>query len=372
MQATSAKWAPALTTDHGRVVKVNVLYAGSIVAEDVPFVDGSIGVDRGSDVRRTLTLTIADPADFPTSETDTYGVNGQRIYVEGGIRYLDGTPEVVPLGTFVISGVSGDIHTGPLTVSALGLEVLLKTEFETASSTAGFANAAAFIEWHLTDTIPDVSFVDLSSTGTSPVATKTWEPGAEKWSALTEVATSAGAELYCDAAGTFVLADTPNIAFATPVWDVLAGEGGVMVSAEMAISRDGVKNRVIVSGENSEDNTPHVSAVATIDDPADPLRYGGPFGKQTKTYASSLITSIPGAQSAANTLLSKYRAPNRTVSLSTVPNYALDAADCIRVRYWNDVKPPELHLAQSFTVPLSVGSNAPFPIDTVSGKDDTP
>ncbi|MFJ9961082.1 DUF5047 domain-containing protein [Streptomyces avermitilis] len=370
MQPVSGKWAPALTTDHGRTVKVNVLYNGSIVAEDVAFSEGSVSVDRGSEVRRTLSLTIPDPADFPHSETDTYGVYGQRIYVEGGLRYLDGSTESVPLGTFVITSVSGDIHTGPLTVQAAGLEVLLKTEFETATSTSGYVSAAAFISYHITDTVPGASFVNLSTGGSAAVATKTWDSGTEKWSALKEVATAAGAELFVNAAGTYVLADPPDIATATPVWDVLAGEGGVMVSAEMELNRDGVFNRVVASGENAEDNTAPVSAEAKITASTDPLRYGGPFGKQTKSYSSSLITTAAKALAAANTLLAKYRAPNRTVSLSTVPNLALDAGDCIRVRYLDDVMPPELHLVQSFAIPLSVGGGAGFAIATVSGKDD--
>lgn len=370
MQPVSARWGPALATDHGLATRVNVLYDGALVAEDIPFVDGSISVDRGSDVRRSLSLTIANPADFPTSETALYGVYGQTLYVESGITYLDGSSELVPCGHFVITQVSGNIHTGPLTITATGLEILLKRAvFETATSTRGFANAAAFINTQLQAVIPGVSFVDASSAGSSSLATKTWDAGQEVWPALVEVATSVGAELYCDANGSFRLVDIPDIETAVPVWDVSAGEYGVMVSADMAVTADEVYNRVVVSGENTEDDTPPVSAEAKIT--TGPLRYGGPFGKVTKAYSSSLITSGSQAYATAIALLRKYQAPNRTVTLSTIPNPALEAGDCIRVDYGDTAPvPAELHLVQSFSVPLSVDGNASFTIETVSGREE--
>jgi len=370
MQSVSAKWAPALANDHGLVSKVSVLYDGSVVAEDIAFTDGSVSVDRGSDVRRSLSLSIADPAEFPTTETARYGVYGQTIYVESGITYLDGSTELVPCGLFVVTQVSGNIHTGPLTVTAVGQEILLKRAvFETATSTKGFASAAAFIGTQIAAAIPGASFVNASTSGATALATKTWDPGAEVWSALVEVANSVGAELYCDANGTFRLVDVPNIDTAVPVWDVSAGEMGVMVSAEMTLTADDVYNRVVASGENAEDNKPPVSAEAKIT--TGPLRYGGPFGKVTKTYQSSLITSTTQAQATANALLRRYQAPNRSVTLGTIPNPALEAGDCIRVNYGDSAPvPPELHLVQSFTVPLNVEGSADFTIQTVSGRDD--
>ena len=370
MQPVSARWAPALAADHGLVTKVNVLYDGEIVAQDIPFVDGSISVDRGSDVRRQLSLSIADPAEFPLSETAKFGVYGQTIYVESGIQYLDGTTELVPCGLFVVTNVSGDIHTGPLSISAVGQEILLKRAvFDTATTTKGFQSAADFIGAQIQYVIPGASFVNASTNGATIPAVKTWDAGQEVWAALTEVATSVGAELFCDANGSFRLVDIPDIETAQPVWDVSAGENGVMVGAELTLTADDVFNRVVVSGENMEEDKPPVTASATIS--TGPLRYGGPFGKVTKTYTSSLVTTQAGASDVANALLRKYRAPNRSVTVDTIPNPALEAGDCIRVNYGDTAPvPPELHLVQSFSLPLNVDNSAGFSIQTVSGRDD--
>jgi hypothetical protein len=302
-----------------------------------------------------------------------FAVYGQRIYVETGIQYLDGSVERVPAGTFVITNVGGNIHTGPLNITASGLEIMLKRAlWDTATSTKGYANAAAFLTYWIPNVIPGASFVDASTLGgTTPLATKTWDANTDTWTSFREVADSVGCELFCDAAGTFRLVDIPdptNVAV-TPVWDVSTGDSGVMVSADMSLSADGVFNRVIVTGENAADNKPAVRGTATITSTSDPLYYGGPYGKVTKAYSSSLVTTTAQAQSTANALLAKYRAPNRTVTLETVPNAALDAGDCIRVIY-GAAALPELHVVHSFSIPLSV-SGGGFSISTVSGKADT-
>jgi len=331
-----------------------------------------VKVDRGSDVRRSLSLTIPDPKSFPVASTDIFSVYGQRLYVESGVQYLDGSFERVPLGTFVITSVSGNIHTGPLTVQASGLELLLKRElWDSATSTTAYSSASAFLAFHIPDTIPGATFVDASTSGaTTALATKTWDALTDKWTAMRELADSVGCELYCDANGTFRLVDIPDPMALTlaPVWTVNTGEGGVMVSATMQVSADGVYNRVVVTGENTADNKPAVKAHASILDISDPLYFGGPFGKVTKTYSSSLVTSTTQAAATAVALLAKYRAPNRSVTLETVPNPALDAGDCILVNY-GDAYLPELHLVHSFDIPLNVGGGG-FSIATIGGKAD--
>jgi hypothetical protein len=367
MLATSSRWAKALTGSHGLAVKVNALYNGAVTKEGLGFTEGSVKVDRGSETRRSLSLTLPDPRDFPVDPTDTYGVYGQRLYVERGIRYLDGSTELVPMGTFVITGVSGNIHTGPLTVTGAGLELLVKrSKYEAAASTNG-RTANLFVEQAIQEAIPGASFVSTATRGTRFLATKTWEADTERWAAIKDVATAIGAEVYCDAYGTFRMVDVPDVdLLGSPVWTVNAGERGVMVAADVTLSGDDVFNRVIVTGENAQDNVPVVTGTATITDTTDPLYYGGPFGKVTKRVSSSLVTTAPDALTTAQALLRKYRQANRSVALSAVPNPALDAGDWIRADYGPGIS-PELHLVQSFDIPLSVSGGA-FNIQTVSGR----
>ena len=95
MQPVSEKFLPALTTDHGLEIMVSALYNGAVVRPDIAITDCSVHIDAGSDIRRTVTLTLPSPTDFPATESDPYAVYGQQLYVERGIRYTDGSVERV-------------------------------------------------------------------------------------------------------------------------------------------------------------------------------------------------------------------------------------------------------------------------------------
>ena len=371
MQAVSQEFLAALSSAHGVVTQVDILYGDTVVAEDIPFTDGSVSVDRGSDVRRSLSLTVPDPRVFPHLETDPYAPYGQRIRVRSGIRHLSGAVELVDVGFFVIASIEGDLHYGPMSIDAPGLESLVQAEpFITATSTDNTSTVASFIQTQLTLVSPDFDLVDATDgAGTSSLPQATWEADADRWAALQKVARSVGCELFVNAQGSFVISDIPDPLADPPVWTVAAGEGGVMVEAVRGLTSDGVHNRVIVRGENASEGTPPVSGEATITDPNDPLRYGGPFGRRTLTYRSDLIVDDIQASSTANALLRLYRAPNSTLSLSSVPNPALDVGDVIRVVYANG-DPPELHVVQAFDLPLSVGGT--FTVETVSGREEVP
>lgn len=367
MFPVSEKFLSALTTSHHMRVSVSAYYDDVETVPDVWIVDGDVHVDAGSEIRRTLSLSIPNPADFPTLETDPYSVYGQQLFVQRGITYLDGSHEMVPLGFFVIDNISGDVHQGPLTISAASRESLIKAQpFEGPTSTSGLAHTRAFVQREIQAVLPGADVVDTSTYGTLPIATATWDTDADRWAAIREAAASIGAEVFEDVAGTFRMRDRPDPDTATPVWSVNAGERGVMVSADRSLTSDGVVNRVIARGENTADDVPPISSTASITDPTDPLRYGGPFGRRTHAYSSQLITSATKADSAARAELIRRRAPNASVDLTAIPNPALDAGDCIRVVYGNG-RPPELHIVQKLTIPLDVAGV--LSIGTVSGRE---
>ena len=212
MHPVSDRWEHALTGAHGIAVQVDLLLGdGSVVAEDIPIVGGSVTVDRGSEVQRSLRLEIADPADFPVLAGDPFSPYGHRLYVQRGIRYTDGTVETVPLGYFVIRSISGDLHAGPLTINAPGLETVVRDRpFEQAVSTAQTATHAAFIADQLIQVDSNFVLVDQSSRGSEPLATTTFDAGDSRWDAIRDVATAVGAEVFADENGSFVLRDIPE------------------------------------------------------------------------------------------------------------------------------------------------------------------
>ena len=128
-----------------------------------------------------------------------------------------------------------------------------------------------------------------------------------------------------------------------------------------------VFNNVIVTGENAEENVTPVTAVWQVTG-ADPLSVTGPFGKVTKRYSSSLVTTLSQAVETAKGLLRKYRAANRTVSLTAMHNYAIEPGDCIAVRY-GGAATDETHIVKTIEHPLTATSPTTA-IETVSGRDE--
>lgn len=366
MYAVSPRFLKALTGSHRIVTRVDAFYNGALTLADLSISDGSVSVDRGSKIRRSLSLTIPNLSLLPWDATDPLAVYGQTLVVSRGIWFAD-APEMVPLGTFRIDEPSADIHDGPITLTGKSSEAAIQDDkFIVPTSTRGYGGCVSAITALIRSTLPDAAIVNATSDNRDPVcAVATWDANTDRWDAVTQIATSMNAEIFVDALDRFVIVDNKTVATATVAWEVADGAGGTLVSAGRQMSRTNVFNRVVVSGENTAAGTVPVSGVAYDNDPNSPTRWGGPFGKATKTYSSSLFTTNGACTSAAGYMLADAMAPNIQTSLATIPNPALEAGDCLRV---NAAGRKDLFLAQSLTVPLTAEGN--FSITLRGGKED--
>ncbi|MDX2575899.1 DUF5047 domain-containing protein [Streptomyces scabiei] len=367
MYAVTPKFLASLTTSHQMVVKVDAYFDGELTVPNLPITDGSVTVDRGSKVRRSLSLTVGDVAYLPWDATDPLAVYGQELRVQRGIRFPDGSEELVPLGQFRINEPSGDVHTGPVTLTGQSAEsAVIDDIFMVPTSTRGYGSCVQAIEFLIRQTLPDAPIVNLTSDSRNPVCpVATWDVGGDRWDAVVQVATAMRAQIFVDAIGRFVLMDLPDPLTSPVVWDIAEGEGGTLVSASRQMSRTGVCNAVVVSAENSSSTAAPVSAVAYDDDPSSPTRWGGPFGRAPKSYTSPFVTTLGDAQAIANYMIADLTAPNIQTSIATIPNPALESGDCIRVSYAGR---KELFIANSFSVPLTAEGD--FPITLQGGKEE--
>ena len=78
---------------------------------------------------------------------------------------------------------------------------------------------------------------------------------------------------------------------------------------------------------------PPVSYLATFDDPASPLRWGGPFGRVALVADSQSVTTAAQAQAVAESLLRLRLGLARTLVLRLAPNPALEPDDLIAVAF---------------------------------------
>lgn len=362
MYPVTARFLKRLAEDHAPVVRV-VLTRTDGTVRDLPVTGGSVTVDRGSAVRRTCSVELADVDLIPRTPADELSVYGATLRIERGVAYGDGSTETVPLGVFRITSVDGDPDEGPVTIAGQGLEWVVQGDKLTAPYRAS-GTAVGAVRALVQRSLPAASVISRVADGA--IGPRTWDVEADPWDAAQECAAALGAEVYADPDGIFIIAALPDLLTTTPAWSVTAGEGGVLISASRGMSSDGVFNGVLAKGENTETNSPPVSALAVDDDPGSPTWWDGPFGHRPTFYSSSTLTTQAAALSAAKLKLRAARAPNATGDLSSLPNPALEPGDVIRVVYGDGVK--ELHQVQSFAVPLTVDGD--FTITTISAKED--
>jgi hypothetical protein len=330
---------------------------------DLEHTGGSVTVDRSQAIRRTCTVTVADPALIPRTPTDQLATYGARLRISRGIDYGDGTQELVPLGLFRLDTADGDVNEGPVSLQGKDLSAIVADDqftepYKVSGTVVGAVTAL------IQRSIPTADIISLIVD--APIGSRVFDVEGDPWAGAQEIAAAAGAEVYCNADGVFVISQLPNLLTTPPVWAIEAVEGGVYISANRAMSSDGVRNGVLARGENTSENVPPISYLAVDDDPGSPTYWGGPFGRRPKFVSSSAYTTLSACAQAANAELAKSRAPNASGDISSLPNPALEPGDVLRVTHEDGTR--ELHQAAAFTVPLSEAGD--FPISTISAKED--
>ncbi|MGX1129885.1 hypothetical protein RKD49_002075 [Streptomyces glaucescens] len=362
MYPVSDRFLAQLAESHTPASQVQLFLTDGRVI-DLEHTGGSVTVDRGQAIRRTCTVTIPDPALIPRTPADQLATYGARLRISRGIDYGDGTQELVPLGVFRLDSVDGDVSDGPVTLAGKDLSVIVQDDKLTTPYTATGTVVGA-VTALIQRSIPDAGVISLITD--QPIGKRVFDVEADPWAGCQEIAAAAGAEVYCNADGSFVIATLPDLLTATPVWAVEATEGGVYISGNRAMASDNVHNGVLARGENTSENTAPVSYLATDDDPTSPTYWGGPFGRRPMFYSSSTLTTVNACAQAANLKLAAAKAPNASGDISSLPNPALEPGDVLRVMHEDGSR--ELHQVASLGVPLEPGGN--FPIGTISAKED--
>lgn len=363
MYPVTDRFLARLAESHQVATRVQLfLTTGQVV--DLDHSGGSVTVDRGQATRRTCSVTCPDPDLIPRSPTDQLATYGAQLRISRGVYFGDGTEELVPLGLFRLDSVGGDINDGPITLTGKDRSAIIADDkFTTPFTVSGTVVGA--VSSLIQRSIPDADILSLIVD--APIGSRAFDVDADPWAGAQEIAASAGAEVYANADGVFVIATLPELLTTPPVWAVEATEGGVYISGNRAMSSDNVYNGVLARGENTADNIPPVSYLATDTDVNSPTYWGGPFGRRPMFFSSSTLMTLAACTQAANLKLAQAKAPNASGDFSSLPNPALEPGDVLRVMHADGTR--ELHQVASFSVPLDEGGD--FPIATISAKEDS-
>lgn len=311
-------------------------------------IDGSVEMDATADIRATGTVTVAEP--WPQARDLSLAPYGSEVFLSRGVDLGGAGVLWAPLGYFRISEVDqGDAAKGPIGLSLDDrMATIIDSRFLQPRQWLMGTEVGDIVNEVVLEIYPDAVIVfdddsNLSQLGRSLIAEES------RFEVLKTLAEGLGKIFYWNAKGELVFETIPDED--TPIWIVNAGPGGVMVSADRSLSRDGVYNAVVVLGEGT-DEMPPVRAVAYNAQESSPTFFGGPFGRVPRFYSSPFITTQLQAENAAVNLLRQFLGAPYDVGLSAVPNPASKPYDVIRVVYDDGTR--EMHIIEKLTIPLTV------------------
>jgi hypothetical protein len=353
MWPTSSRWAATIVGTAVIELKVEAWRGGLRLSppEGLPVEPSNarITADGGSQVRRTCSLTIADPSLRPVYWTDMLSPAGTELVITSGVRYPDGTTELVPVGVFRIDQPDtpfGDVIT--VTGSDRSI-VLVDDKFLTPQQSQTTNSIPQEIERLIKYSLPTAVVTDLTGNFTD-CPKMTWEQDTSPWAAIDELATSIGAEVAPNAEGVFVIRRQPKPSD-PPVWTAAVGESGIIVGGLERMTRDNVFNGWIARNDAADGSKP-IQAIVLDTAGGSPTNWHGAFGHRPRVYSSASLTSVSKCITAAQTLLERSIAPARAVTAQVIPNPAVDYGDVAEVVLPDGTV--EVHMVQGFTLPLGV------------------
>ena len=352
MRPVSAAFLRSVNVSHPVVFRATVCSSFQTTTTPtgtrIPILGGDVKVDGTADIRSTLDMSTDGTGTWPARATSLLAPYGSEIYVERGIAYSDNSVEYVGLGYFRINTVSqDDPPSGPIRIAGqdrmagvIDGKLLGPLQFDVGRTLSSIVNT---LIW---DVYPSAVIV-WPDGGDTVALTRLLISTEDRFAFLDDLIRAQGKIWYWDYQGRLVIRNVPNPT--TPVFDVQAGPGGVLLGSNRQLSRAGVYNAVIASGQGADTATP-VRAIAI--DAGSATRWAGPFGKVPLYYTSPSITDNTQAKQAAQAQLLQNLGLPYTVNLSLSPNPALEPYDAVRVLHAPS-EGVELHILDSITIPLT-------------------
>lgn len=357
MRPASEAFLRAVRSSHTMTARARIVEPGQTGTDpdgtDTPILDGDVELDATAKVRGTLDLTTAGV--WPLSADDLFAPYGRECFVERGLRFGNGTTEWVSLGYFRLEDVEQkDAPGGVLTLAGSDrMAGLVDAELEAPVQFGESATYGDVLAQLVTQVYPAAVIEWDDDTDTRPLG-RQLVAEQDRYGFLADLVTAAGKVWFWDYRGVLVIRTAPDPG--APVYELDAGAGGVLVSMARSLSRKGVYNAVVATGEGADTGDP-VRAVATDDNPASPTYHAGPFGPVPRFYSSPLLTTTEQAATAASSMLRSALGLPYNVDLSAVPNPALEPLDPVTVSYPAAQRftgyRHEAHILEKITVPLT-------------------
>lgn len=353
MRPVSAAFLRTLTGSHRMFSRVRVCttFQSGVAptGTEIGIVDGDVRLDASADVRSTVNVTTSGYKSWPARTTDLLAPYGNELFVERGINYGNGTIEVVSLGYFRIDstrqevGPDGEIQLEASDRMAGLVDARLPFPIQFAIGTSVDTVFLRLVnEVYPLATIEYDFDANASTFDTAHVAEE------DRYAFLRDVAKSRGKIMYWDYRGVLRVVSPPDPS--TPVYEINSGYQGELVQLSRTLSRQGVYNGVVATGEATGTDAPPVTSLVIDANPNSPTYWNGKFGRVPRFYYSSFITTTAAATSAAQSLLQQAIGLPFSIDLNAVPNPALEPYDPIQITSPDSV---DVHVIDTLTIPLT-------------------
>lgn len=352
MLPVPAWWAAAVTQPHRVVTRVDVLYGGDTIASDLAVTAGTVTMNRGSQIRGRIDLTLAEPLLLPNDASDPLAPFGAELVVQRGIRLPDGTEWLVPWGVFGIQTSRADRRTKVTDLSGLDrFQAVADAGLDAELTITAGTNTVAAIQTLLLAALPSLTFRAVETTITTPAIVIPLD--ADPVAKAIELAQSCGCEVYMAHDGVCEIALEPVAD--DPVAVISEGAGGVLVDLAVNLDRADAVNQVTVTGNNST-NAAKVQGTATDLNPLSPTAWDGPFGRKPLRVSSTLAASNAGALAEAQARLARSSGVPMQIEFQAVPNPALVCSDAITLVATDLVN--AVHVLDEIVMPLAADGGA--------------
>lgn len=334
MRPVSERFLRTIAGSHTAIFRARVVAPGqtgvSPVGTEVAILGGDVKLDAGADIRSTVELQVDGSDTWPAAASDLLAPYGNELFIERGVAYGGGATEWVSLGYFRINTLEqDDAPFGPIRITGTDrMSMIIDAKMTTIKQYAAAVSNGTMLADLVTDAYgAAVVAWDDDTVRTAPIG-RTFIVEEDRYAKIKELVTGLGKIAYFDYRG-ILLVRTPASPD-DPVWTVSRGEGGVLVEASRSLSREGVYNGVLATGE-ALDTEPPTRGLAVDTGASSPTRWGGPFGKVPRYYSSPLLTTDSQAQLAAATILRRSLGLPYNVDFTAVPNPALEPDDPVSV-----------------------------------------